>query len=276
MRVFAFIVVLITGGMLIYMTSDFPHWGSPNSPASSYVSPYFIEDSIEETAVPNLVTAVLADYRGYDTMLETTVIFVAGVVCFFLLRTFKRPESDYYLYRHVPTKITIKIEKGGQVPTNNGNFEPVDPTWAPYDLITKTTCRLLIPFIQIFALYVVAHGHHSPGGGFQGGVIFGASFILFAIAFNLRQAQSRFKEKGSIFFAAIGVLLYAGTGLLCILMGSVFLDYSFLAPLLGSDTIMARSHGMLAVEIGVGIAVMAVMVWLYYNISSEGKHTEGL
>ncbi len=276
MKVIALIVVVLSGGLLIYATTDFPDWGDPSSPAGSFVSPHYIEKALDETAVPNLVTAVLADYRGYDTMLETTVIFIAGVVCFFLLRTHKTREARTQYFRHKSTSIVIKIEAGGKVPEDDTCFELIDSTWAPYDLITKTTCRLLIPFIQIFALYVIAHGHHSPGGGFQGGVILGASFILFAISFDLKQSKARFREKNSTLFSSIGVLLYAGTGALCLLFGAAFLDYSALAPLFGSNSIMARSHGILIVEIGVGIAVMAVMVWIYYNISSEGKHEEGL
>ncbi|MDD4457744.1 MAG: MnhB domain-containing protein, partial [Syntrophotalea acetylenica] len=54
------------------------------------------------------------------------------------------------------------------------------------DLIVRTAVRLLVPFIQLFGLYVIVHGHYSPGGGFQGGVILGSSFILLALAFDLR------------------------------------------------------------------------------------------
>lgn len=276
MKAVAFIVVLLSGGLLIYSTVDFPAWGDPSSPASTFVSPHYIEQALNETAVPNLVTAVLADYRSYDTMLETTVIFIAGLVCFFLLRTYQTKEPETRHFRHISTRIVIKVEAGGRVPKDNTHFELIDSNWAPYDLILKTTCRFLIPFIQIFALYVIAHGHHSPGGGFQGGVILGASFILYAISYDLKSAKARFKEKASILFSSLGVFIFAGTGLLCILFGASFLDYSILAPLFGSSSIMARSHGILAVEVGVGMAVCAVMVWIYYNISSEGKHEEGL
>ena len=84
MKAFALIILSALGGLLIITTFEFPRWADPASPASIHVSPHYIEKALEETAVPNLVTAVLADYRGYDTMLETTVIFTAGVVCFFL------------------------------------------------------------------------------------------------------------------------------------------------------------------------------------------------
>ena len=87
MKIFAFLVALLTGGLLIYGIKDMPQWGDPNSPASLHVSPRYIEKTIEETATPDMVTSVLADYRGYDTLGETTVIFTAGIACLLLLRS---------------------------------------------------------------------------------------------------------------------------------------------------------------------------------------------
>jgi len=273
---FGFIAVFLCGSLFIYGTVEFPGWGDPLSPTSTHVSPYYIEKTMEDTSVPNIVTAVLADYRGYDTMFETAVIFSAGIACLFLLRQMKRKKTDFRLYRHTATGIIFRIEKGGKLPPTAKEFERIDGLWTPYDLIIKTTGRFIIPFIQIFALYVIAHGHHSPGGGFQGGVILGASFILFAISHDLRSALNRMSEKLTAFFYTLGVYIYAGTGALCILLGANFLDYSALATILFVDPVTARSHGILIVEIGVGIAVMAVMVILYYNLVSAGKFDEGL
>jgi multicomponent Na+:H+ antiporter subunit B len=70
--------------------TDFPKWADPNQPASTHVSPRYIEHALDETAVPNLVTAVLADYRSYDTMFETAVIFTAGIAVILLLRRPKK------------------------------------------------------------------------------------------------------------------------------------------------------------------------------------------
>jgi len=270
------IVIALFGGLLIYGSMDFPPWGDPQSPASTYVSPHYIEQTLEETGVPNVVTAVLADYRGYDTMFETIVIFTAGVICIFLLRTFKPTEPQSRLYRHIHTGITLRIKKGGKFPDDSKEFKRIDTTWTPYDLIIKTTCRLIIPFIQIFALYVIVHGHHSPGGGFQGGVIFGASLVLFALAFDLRSALKRMGEKLIAVICTLGVLIYAGTGMLSMLFRKHYLDYGALAPIFGSSAVQARSYGILLVEIGVGVAVMAVMVILYYNLVSRGRQDEGL
>lgn len=276
MKVIGLIIVVLTGSLLVYATVDFPPWGDPFSPASTHVSPRYIEKSVEETDVPNVVTSVLADYRGYDTMFETTVIFGAGVVCFFLLRVIRSEEPEERLYRHTLTGMTMRIKKADQVSDNLEEFERIDMHWTPHDLIIKTMCRLLIPFIQLFALYVIAHGHHSPGGGFQGGVILGASFILLAISYDMRTANVRFRERTGGILCAIGVLIYAGTGALCLLLGKNFLNYAALAPVLGVNPVMARSDGIFIVEVGVGIAVMCTMIWIYNNVSSEGRYDEGL
>jgi len=90
LRILALITVIITGIILIYGTVDMPDWGDPNSPASKHVSPGYIEEALEKTATPNIVTAVLADYRSYDTLGETAVIFTAGIACILILRRRKR------------------------------------------------------------------------------------------------------------------------------------------------------------------------------------------
>jgi multicomponent Na+:H+ antiporter subunit B len=272
----AIIIVLLFGMLLGYATLDFPPWGDPSAPASVHVSPHYIEQSLAQTSVPNIVTAVLADYRSYDTLFETIVIFSAGVACLFLMRVFKRIEPVSRMYRHLPSGITLRVAKGYAPPPGSREFERIDLAWVPYDLVVKTTSRLIVPFIQLFALYVIAHGHHSPGGGFQGGVILGASIVLYAIATNMRASLARFSEKRAVGLCVLGVFIYAGTGALCMLLGANYLDYGVLAVLFGGDGVAARSHGILMVEVGVGITVMAVMVHLYYSLASSGRHDEGL
>ena len=111
MKVIALIAVLLFGGLLAYGSLDFPNWGAPDSPAATHLSPYFIENAIPDAAVPNIVTAVLADYRGYDTMFETAVIFSAGLACLLLLRVFTPKSQESRLYRHKSTGVTIRIEQ---------------------------------------------------------------------------------------------------------------------------------------------------------------------
>lgn len=249
MKFFAFIACALVAGLLLSAVDDFPDWGDAKSPANSNkISHHFIKETDTETKVPNLVTAVLADYRGYDTLFETVVIFTAGIAIMAVL---------------------------GLVPFNAKPEDVSDGVEA--DMIIKHTCRLLVPVIQLFALYVVAHGHHSPGGGFQGGVIFGASLILLAIANDLPGTLKRVSARTAIRLAAAGVLIYAGFGLACLLAGGEFLNYSFLAnKLFGWDAVTARYHGMLWVEIGVAFTVSTIMFAIYAYLSSKGRLKGGL
>lgn len=274
MKLLGFIVVCLTGGLLLYGTGEFPDWGDPQSPASLHLSGYYIENSVKDTQVPNLVTSVLADYRGFDTMFETAVIFCAGLACFLLLRDFA--DKKEHFYRHTPTGVILHVKDSTKTIKGEKEFIHMDKDWVPSDLIIKTICRILIPFIQIYAMYVVAHGDFSPGGGFQGGVIFGSSLILLAISYDLKTLVNRVKEKVLGIYAALGVLIYVGVAAICMPLGGRFLDYSKLALLLPGDPHHVRALGMLGVEIGVGIAVTAVMAIIYINIVSEGRHHEGL
>ena len=86
MKTASLIILLLVVGVLVYGTWDIPRWGDPDAPASNHVSPYYLGHSIEDTATPNVVTSVLADYRGYDTLGETTVVFTAGMACLLLLK----------------------------------------------------------------------------------------------------------------------------------------------------------------------------------------------
>lgn len=86
MKALSIVTAVLVGAALIYGTLDMPKWGDPNSPASTHVSPYYLRHSLEHTETPNVVTSILADYRGYDTLGEATVIFTAGMACLLLLR----------------------------------------------------------------------------------------------------------------------------------------------------------------------------------------------
>lgn len=80
-----FIVVAVTGAALVYGTLDMPSFGDPNAPASIHVAPEYMEGSIKDTDIPNVVTSILASYRGYDTLGETAVVFTAGIGVLMLL-----------------------------------------------------------------------------------------------------------------------------------------------------------------------------------------------
>ena len=90
MKAFTLLILLMMGGLLAYGMEDFPGWGDLDAPASIHVSPRYIQDAYVKTHTPNVVTAVLADYRGYDTLGETVVIFTAGMAVMLMLRKKRR------------------------------------------------------------------------------------------------------------------------------------------------------------------------------------------
>jgi len=129
-------------------------------------------------------------------------------------------------------------------------------------VIRRVISRLFIPFIQLYGLYVIAHGELGPGGGFQGGVILGASIILYAIVFGMEEGRKRISQKVSDLLNSTGVLIYAGIGVLCLLAGGAFLEYTALP--LGTPK-LASHLGIYGIEIGVGITVAAVMITIFFE-----------
>ena len=127
-------------------------------------------------------------------------------------------------------------------------------------VIVKTLCRVLVPFIQMFGLYVIVHGHSSPGGGFQGGGILASSFILLALGDGIDGLMQRLSLGSLTILTSTGVLLYAGIGFVCLALGANYLDYSIL------PIAEPRSIGMLVIEVGVGFTVMAVMISIFHDL----------
>jgi len=129
-------------------------------------------------------------------------------------------------------------------------------------IIIRRISALLIPFMQLYALYVLAHGELGPGGGFQGGVIFGASIILYVIAFGLEEGKKRIGESTRDILNSVGVLIYAGVGLLCLMAGGAYLEYGALP----FDSVkLASSLGVFGIEIGVAITVATVMITIFFE-----------
>jgi len=236
--------LFVTAGsaaMLIYGTFDLPLLGSPHSPAYTHVAPYYIEHAEIETGVPNMVTAVLASYRGYDTLGELFVILTAGLGVLMMLGL-----------------------RGAGTGSHAGGGGEISMT---QHSILRVITKLLIPFILLFALYVQFHGESGPGGGFQAGTLFAAAFILYALVYGTSYARRVIPARGLYMLMALGVLLYAGTGLASFLFGANFLDYGVFA----NDFASGQLLGIFLVELGVGITVAATMITVFLALA-ERRH----
>jgi multicomponent Na+:H+ antiporter subunit B len=131
-------------------------------------------------------------------------------------------------------------------------------------VVVRVVCKMLFPFIIMYALYTVLHGELGPGGGFQGGVILGAAFVFYGMVFGATELEKLVPPRITDVLMAVGVLVYAGTALQGMLAGGNFLDYAMLDPEHGAD---GEALGVTLVEYGVGITVSSVMVTIYTQIT---------
>jgi multicomponent Na+:H+ antiporter subunit B len=132
-------------------------------------------------------------------------------------------------------------------------------------IILKVAAKLLIPVILLFGLYVQFHGDFGPGGGFQAGVIMAAAFILYGIIFGLENAKKVLPTRLVRFFSALGVMIFAGVGVVTMLLGAEFLNYNVLRH----DPHHGQHLGILLVEIGVLVTVFGVMVTIFYMFAGR-------
>lgn len=133
-------------------------------------------------------------------------------------------------------------------------------------VILDVVVRTMSPLIQIFAFYVIFHGHYSPGGGFQGGALLAASILLQRVVLGRRRSARSFPPRLAVPFGAIGIAIYAGVGLWSLLAGGNYLQYDALSLGLGVDYL--RNTGILLVEIGIAFAVMGTLISIYDDLSN--------
>jgi multicomponent Na+:H+ antiporter subunit B len=135
------------------------------------------------------------------------------------------------------------------------------------DLILRVGTKLILPFMLLFALYVQFHGEYGPGGGFQAGVIAAGMVILIAITFGLDAAQRVAPQPLVRIMVPLGVLIYAGTGIVGLLAGKDYLDYSVFS----ADAAHGQVLGIFLVEAGVLVTVSGTMTAIFYAFVERGR-----
>jgi len=138
------------------------------------------------------------------------------------------------------------------------------------DLVLRVVAKLLIPFMLLFALYVQFHGELGPGGGFQAGVIIAAAIVFYAIIFGLPAAQRLLPDTIVETMVAAGVLIFAGVGVLGIVLGGNYLDYFVLDP----NPVHGQERGIFWIEIGVAVTVAGVMLKIFYMFAGRKRDPE--
>ncbi len=238
-RTLSLAVTIVATLVVIYATFDKPRFGDPEAPVHTHVGPWYLEKTPEYVDIPNVVTAVLGSYRGYDTLGEVFVVLTAGIGVLFLLGSGRVLRS-----REEETRIALGLR---------------------HHLIQRVVGRLLIPFILLFGLYVQFHGEYGPGGGFQAGAIIAAAIILYALLEGEGHALDVLPQRLLLGLMAGGAILYSAVGVTGMLLGGNFLDYNVLA----SDPVKGQQLGIILIEAGVGITVTGTLLAIFHAFAAR-------
>lgn len=237
-QLIALAAVSILAALIIYATFDKPRLGDPEAPVHQHVAPWYLEKTPEYIDIPNVVTAILSSYRGYDTLGEVFVVFTACIGVLFILGV-KPPEQT----------ADRTAESGG----------------LRHHLIPQVVGRLLVPFIVLFGLYTQFHGEYGPGGGFQAGAIIATGVILYALLEGEGEALRAVPRSVLLGLVVGGALLFGAVGVVCMLMGGAFLDYSVLS----ADPVWGQQLGIIVIEAGVGMAVCGALLSIFHAFAAR-------
>ncbi len=139
-------------------------------------------------------------------------------------------------------------------------------------LIIRTMARLMTPFIQMFGAYIILHGHLTPGGGFPGGALIGASMILIAVVFGVSEGERRMSHDMSIVLDSLAIL-YIIIGFFGILLGVSFLTNNGAGFSLGTQGTLFSGGIIPILNIIIGLKVASTGKTLFYSLASEEAET---
>jgi len=212
--VMAMLMCVMIIAMLILNIAYMPLFGREDSPTNNEVSKRYLEKSGEETGAVNTVTAMILQYRAFDTFGETNVLFI-GACSVMILLLHRESEKQ-------KTKEKKTADKGSAGEGEDAEWKRV--TFTPEydrkgDVILQTIAKIVVPMVFLFGIYILLNGHLSPGGGFSGGAVLGAGLILYNQAFGFRRIERFFNETvydiikvGSLCLYAMVIAYYLFTG----------------------------------------------------------------
>lgn len=243
-RIFSALFCIFLVVMLLTAVSYLPSYGHMENPVNNEVSKRYIEDGLQETGAVNIVTGMILDYRAFDTLGESHVLFIATCTVLILLRRDKKKDED-----------------GNDIEENDRIYEPKN------DIILQNAAYVLVPLIIIFGVYVILCGHLGPGGGFSGGAIIGAGLILYLNAFGFKKTERFFTQK------TYKVLSVCALGCYCLAK-----SYSFYTGAnhiesvipLGTPGAILSSGLILILNICVGVVVAGTMYTFYVMFRKGG------
>ena len=246
-RVTAVVICLGIILMLLQTAAYLPPFGSPDNPANNEVSRRYIEQGMQETGAVNIVAGMILDYRAFDTLGESNVLFIAACSVLILLR--------------------ISSEKHGGDAVAQLEAEADDRMYEPKnDLILQRIASFLVPLILLFGVYIIMNGHISPGGGFSGGAVMGAGLILYLNAFGFRKTERFFTFKTFKVVSLCALSFYAVSKAYSFFTGANHLS-SFITP--GTPGRLFSAGLIPYLNIAVGLVVCCTM-YAFYTLFRKG------
>ena len=239
-RVCAFVVCAVMIVVLLSVVNVLPPFGSPDNPGNNEVYEVYMGDTLYDTGALNAVGGLILNYRGYDTLNEAHVLFIAVCAVIILLR--------------LDHKKGVVLDAQYEKDENDRQLEP------HHDHILEKTAKILTPFVLLFSLTIMINGHLSPGGGFSGGAIASGGLILFLVTYGFAKSRRFFGEKVFNVVRTSALCIYTVIMTYFIYMGAN--QYENGIPL-GTPGHILSAGISLPINIVVGLEVACTMYGLY-------------
>lgn len=233
----AAVLLAVLTACLLTAVLNLPAFGAADAPAHNEVMERYLSQGLRETGAVNAVAGVILDYRAFDTLGESHVLFTAVIAVMILL---------------------LGAEEGS---------EPLPGTDEAKDPVLKRTARVLLPVILLFGLYVILNGHLGPGGGFAGGSILGGGLILFVIGCGFAPLERRLTLRVFRTVTLLGLCFYSLAKCYSFYCGANHLETIFST---GTPGEILSAGLILPLNVAVGIVVTCTM-YGFYSIFRRGR-----
>ena len=249
-RLYGALAALLCAGIiavLLEVAGYLPPFGQAANPVHNEVSRRYIEQGQTETGAVNIVAGMILDYRAFDTLGESNVLFIAACSVLLLLRVSDARERSDRVFQ-------LETEADDRM------FEPKN------DMILQHSAKILVPLILLYGMYVVMNGHLSPGGGFSGGAVMGAGLILHLTAYGFRRSERFFTIRTFRVCTVLALSFYALSKTYSFYTGANHLP-SFITP--GTPGMLFSAGLIPYLNLAVGLVVASTM-YAFYALFRKG------
>lgn len=232
-NVLAGLLCVVLSALMLLTAADLPPYGSDTAPTVNEVARRYVEQGTEETGAVNTVAGMILDYRAFDTLGESFVLFTA--MC----------------------AVTMLMNAPGRRRVRKLDYEVLDYYQDP---IIRTVCKFVIPIILVFGVYILLNGHLSPGGGFSGGAIMASALIIYGLVWGGERASKAIPAKVLKIIVLCALGFYACSKTYSFFTGANHL-HSIISP--GVPGRILSAGLILPLNVAVGFVVCCTMYSFY-------------